>query len=169
MENNITVADEMEISSEIKEENVKQYLTFHVGNENYGVEVSNVKEVIEYENVYRIPAVPDYIQGVINLRGDVVPVIDLACRFFERKSEITKFSCIVIVEIEEDENVIFIGFLIDAINAVLDLAEKNIESTPSFGAKIRTDFITGVGKVDDEFIILLDAYKVLDINELADF
>jgi len=159
----------LEMDSESKEEDIRQFLTFHVGTETYGIEVKNVREVIEFDNVFRIPAVPEYIRGVINLRGEVVPVIDMASRFFGRTSEITKFSCIVIVEIEEESGVVLIGFLIDAINAVIDLSDDNIEGTPSFGAKIRSDFISGVGKHNDQFVILLHINRVLDVNELSNF
>lgn len=159
----------LELESESKEENIGQFLTFHVGTETYGIEVKNVREVIEFGNVFRIPAVPEYVRGVINLRGEVVPVIDMASRFFGRTSEVTKFSCIVIIEIEEESGVILIGFLIDSINAVIDLSDDDIEGTPSFGAKIRSDYISGVGKHNEQFIILLHINRVLDVNELSDF
>ncbi len=169
MKEEVKIAGGTELNLEGKEENIRQFLTFHVGSEAYGIEVNNVREVIEYEEVFRIPAVPGYISGVINLRGEVVPVIDLAYRFFHRTSEITKLSCIVIVEVESGNEVMLIGFVIDAINAVLDLPGNSIEPTPSFGAKIRSEFISGVGKVNDKFIILLHVNKVLDIDELSDF
>ena len=156
--------DESEIKS-----NTRQFLTFLLGNEVYGVEVKNVREVIEYENVYKIPVVPKYIRGVINLRGEVVPVIDLSYRFYSRKSEVTKLSCIVIVEIESDGDPVLIGFVIDSINAVVAIPEDSIDPTPGFGAKIRGDYIDGVGKMDGKFIILLSVNRVLDIEELSGF
>ena len=146
-----------------------QFLTFHLGNEIYGIEVNNVREVIEYENVHEIPMVPEFIRGVINLRGEVVPVIDLSYRFYKTKCEETKFTCIVIVELEEENETLLIGFVIDAINAVTDIPDDSIEPTPGFGAKIRADFISGVGKVRDKFIILLNLGKVLDVEELSNF
>jgi purine-binding chemotaxis protein CheW len=149
--------------------NARQYLTFHIGNEIYGVEVNNVREVIEYEHVYKIPTVPSFIRGVINLRGEVVPVVDLSSRFYKRASDITKLSCIVIVEVEDRDDTIMLGFVIDSINAVIDIPEEKIETTPGFGARIRTEFISGIGKIDSNFIILLNMHKVLDISELSNF
>jgi purine-binding chemotaxis protein CheW len=146
-----------------------QYLTFKVGNEIYGVDVASVREVINYEKVYPIPVVPDYIRGVINLRGEVVPVIDLSCRFYGRKSVETRMTSIVIMEINSDGDMMHIGVIIDAINAVQDIHPGQIEHTPEFGSKIRADFISGVGKTEGKFIILLNIPMVLNVSELSDF
>ena len=151
------------------DEEKHQFLTFVVGNETYGIEVGNIREVIHFDDVFPIPAVPQYIRGVINLRGDVVPVIDLSYRFYQKKSEGTKFTSIVISEVKSDDDIILIGFVIDSINAVIDIPAVNIEHTPEFGSKIRHDFIEGVGKTEEGFIIILNIDKVLNIDELADF
>lgn len=147
----------------------KQYLTFLLGNEIYGIDVNFVKEVNEYDQVFQIPTTPDFISGVMNLRGEVVPVIDLSARFYNRKSEITKFSCVVVVEVFDGDEKKPIGIIIDAIKAVADIPLDKIEETPSFGSKIRVDFIEGVGKLNDIFVILLEMKAVLDIEELAAF
>ncbi len=149
-----------------------QYLTFHLGNELYGFEVSNIREVIEYNqitNITNIPLVPDYIKGVINLRGEVMPVVDLSSRLHEYNSTITKRTCIVIVELFDDDDTIHVGAMIDAVNAVIDILSDDIEPALGFGAKIRSDFIQGIGKAGDNFIILLNLNKVLDAEELSNF
>ncbi len=147
----------------------QQYLTFLLGNDVYGVDVKYVKEVNEYEQVFVIPTVPDYIRGVMNLRGEVVPVLDLSYRLYNRASVISKLSCIVIVEIFDGDETKPIGVVIDAIKSVADINQDSIEETPSFGSKIRPEFINGVGKVNDVFVILLNIDKVVDIEELSDF
>ncbi len=146
-----------------------QYLTFLLGEEVFGLEVNSVREVIEYENVYSVPNVPEYIRGVMNLRGDVVPVIDLSSLFYGKSKEVSKFTCIVIVEIEHEGSLMLIGIIIDAIKAVIDILEENIEATPGFGANIKNEYIDGVGKDKGKFIILLNLESVLDIDELSLF
>ena len=150
-------------------EQAAQYLTFKIGNETYGVDVASVREVINYEKVFPIPSVPDYIRGVINLRGEVVPIIDLSFRFYGKKSVETKMTSIVIMEINSEGEMMHIGVIIDAINAVQDILPGDIEHTPEFGSKIRADFISGVGKTDGKFIIILNISRVLDVSELSDF
>ncbi len=146
-----------------------QYLTFMVGNETYGVDVSRVREVINYERVFPVPRVPLFIRGVINLRGEVVPVIDLSCRFYGKTAVEGKMTSIVIMEIESEGEFIHVGAVIDAIHAVEEIPEDNIEHTPEFGSKIRHDYIFGVGKTDGRFIIILNLPRVLDVAELSDF
>ena len=153
-------------------ENVTQFFTFLLGSETYGIEVNFVREVIEFKTVFKIPRMPQYIRGVINLRGEIVPVIDLSSRFYKDKTiEIKKTTCIVIVEVQDksDGTLIHIGVAVDAIRAVTDIPENFIEPAPSFGSNIRSDFIKGVGKINDIFIFILNTDKVLDIEELSDF
>ncbi len=150
-------------------DNFQQYLLFNVGNEIYGFNVKCIKEVIEFSEVFEIPSTPDYIQGVINLRGDVVPVIDLASLFYHEVSSITKKSCIIILEINEGGEVKSIGGLIDSIIAVSDFYEDDISDTPHFGSKIKSDYIHKVGKVDNDFAILLNEKEVFNIDELSNF
>ena len=154
------------------ENNYMQYLTFLLGNELYGFEVKNIREVIEYNqitSITEIPMVPEYIKGVINLRGEVVPVVDLSSRFYGYRSDITRRTCISIIEVEDDSDTVLVGSMIDAVNAVIDMSLDDIETTMGFGAKIRSDFIKGIGKADDKFIILLNLDKVLDIDDLSSF
>jgi len=158
------------ISSELNsKDDYIQYLTFALGNEIYGFPVNSVKEVVEYGRVFNVPRVPDYIQGVINLRGEVVPVINLSFRFYGSKSSITIFSSIIFVEIDHKGSIMLIGVVIDEVKAVTDIKQSEIVDTPDFGTKIRSDFIEKVGKTDGEFVILLNIDKVIDLDELSDF
>jgi len=161
----------MESVTKNKNENEKkdeiQCLTFCLKSEVFGIEILRVKEILEYGNITPIPLVPDYIRGVLNLRGNVVPIIDLTARFGLEKSSITKLSCIIIVEARTENETIDMGIVIDAVNEVLNFDKEEIEETPSFGTKIRTDFINGMGKVDEKFIILLNVDKILDVEELS--
>ncbi len=143
------------------------YLTFSLGKELFGIQVSEVREVIEYKQIFKIPRVPDYLKGVINLRGEVVPVIDLHSRFYNKVSGITDTSSIVIVEMNEESHMIPVGIIIDQVKAVTELYENNIESVPEIGSRIRSDFVEGIGKVDGQFAILLDVKNVLNIEELS--
>lgn len=159
-------------AKDMSSENVTQFFTFLLGAETYGLEVNSVREVIEFKTVYKIPRMPLYIRGVINLRGEIVPVIDLSSRFYKDKLiDVKKTTCIVIVEIEDktDGALIHIGVAVDAIRAVTDIPDSLMEPPPTFGSNIRSDFIKGVGKINDIFIFILNADKVLDIEELSDF
>lgn len=146
----------------------QKYLSFTVDSDVYAFDALSIKEIIEYSNVTRIPMVPKFIRGVTNLRGSVVPVIDLAARMGKNTAEVTKRSCIIIVEVRCDDETITVGVVIDAINEVFNLREDDIEAAPSFGAGIRADFLSGMGKVGGRFVILLNINRVIAINELAD-
>lgn len=144
-----------------------QYLVFPMGEDSYGLNIGCIREIIEYCDLTEVPMVPEFIRGVLNLRGRVVPVIDLNCRFSGKVSEIGKRSCILIVELHDDNGSIEMGMLVDAVTEVIDIDSRHIEPPPSFGAKIRTDFIEGMGKVEDRFIVLLRIDRVLSIDELS--
>ena len=144
-----------------------QYLTFMLGSETYGIAVKDVREVVEFDRVFKIPRVPESIRGVINLRGEVVPVIDLGSRFYSTQCGITILTSVVIVEVRYNGRDVLVGIMIDEVKAVVNIYNRNIESTPEFGAKIRGDFVREIGKVDDGFVILLDTNKVIDIHELS--
>lgn len=149
-----------------------QYLTFSLGGEMFAVGILCVKEIIEYGSLTEIPMMPAFIRGVINLRGAVVPVIDLAARFGGRPTEIGKRTCIVIVEIGDDAAAEGatrhdIGIIVDAVSEVLDIPAGEIEPPPTFGARIRTDFILGMGKVAGTFVIILNIDRVLSVDEIA--
>ena len=144
-----------------------QYLTFTLGGEMFAVGILNVKEIIEYGNLTEIPMMPGFIRGVINLRGAVVPVIDLAARFGGKASEVQRRTCIVIVEVAQDDARHDIGIMVDAVSEVLEIQAGDIEPPPSFGAKIRADFIAGMGKVAGKFVIILEIQKVLSVDEMT--
>jgi len=145
-----------------------QYLTFTLGGEMFAVGILNVKEIIEYGNLTEIPMMPTFIRGVINLRGAVVPVVDLAARFSSGKiSQVQRRTCIVIVEVAQDDAKHDIGIMVDAVSEVLEIQAAEIEPPPSFGAKIRADFIAGMGKVAGKFVIILQIGRVLSVDEMA--
>ena len=146
---------------------VQQYLTFTLAGEMYGLGILNIKEIIEYGNLTEIPMMPVFIRGVINVRGGVVPVIDLLARFGGKKSEIGRRTCIVILELALDGGRHDIGVVVDAVSEVLEIPASEIEPPPTFGAKIRTDFIDGMGKVAGKFVIILNTQQVLSIDEMA--
>jgi purine-binding chemotaxis protein CheW len=144
-----------------------QYLTFMLASEVFAIGILAIKEIIEYRGVTEVPMMPACVRGVINLRGAVVPVMDLLSRFGRPSSQITKRTCIVIVEIAAGDERQVIGVVVDAVNEVLDIEPADIEPPPDFGARIRSDFIQGMGKVRGKFVILLDVSNVLAIDEIA--
>jgi purine-binding chemotaxis protein CheW len=147
----------------------KQYLTFTLGGEMFSINILCIKEIIWYSNLTEVPMMPACIRGVINLRGAVVPVMDLSARFGKPSTPVTKSSCIVIIEIEtstegERQNM---GVVVDAVQAVLEIPASEIEPAPTFGSKIRSDFIEGIGKVNGKFVILLNVNRVLSTQEIG--
>jgi len=149
------------------QEDENKFLTFNLTGDIFGINILVIKEILEYGEITHIPMVPDYIRGVINLRGSVVPVIDLASRINGTQAPVDRRTCIVIIEVEHDERTIDIGVVVDAVSEVLHISKENIEPAPSFGAKIRTDFISGMGKIKEKFVVLLNVASVLSIDELA--
>jgi purine-binding chemotaxis protein CheW len=145
----------------------QQYLTFSVTGEFFGVAIVSIKEIIEYRATTEVPMMPEFMRGIINLRGRVVPVIDLAVRFGRPRAAVTARSCIVIVEAQQNGEQHDLGVVVDAVSAVADIADADIEPPPSFGARLRSEFITGMGKINEKFVILLDVSKVLSIDELS--
>lgn len=147
----------------------KQYLTFMLGGEMFSISILCIKEIIWYANLTEVPMMPDCIRGVINLRGAVVPVMDLSARFGKPSTPVTKSTCIVIVEVDsqgdgEHQNM---GVVVDSVQAVLEIPSSEIEPAPNFGAKIRPDFIEGIGKVNGKFVILLNMNQVLSSEEIS--
>ena len=134
----------------------------------FAIAILNIKEIIEYGNLTEVPMMPSFIRGVINLRGIVVPVVDLSSRFGRNKTEVSRRTCIVIIEVQgSDETKQDIGVMVDSVSEVLEIPRGEIEPPPAFGAKIRVDFIRGMGKVDGKFVIILNADKVLSVDELS--
>ena len=146
--------------------NTKQFITFTIDAEEYGIDIMVVREIKGWTETTPIPKAPSHMRGVINLRGAVVPVIDLSVRFGKPASPVTKRTCIVIIEIEASGERHILGVVVDAVNAVLDIPASEIEPPPAFGARIRTDFIQGMGKVNGKFVVLLDVDHVLAIEEM---
>ena len=145
----------------------KQYLTFSVSGETFAIAISAIKEIIEYRVPTDVPMMPPYIRGVINLRGRVVPVVDLSVRFGRSRMEVVRRTCIVILEMQEGEQRQEIGAVVDAVSAVVDIPETDIEPPPQFGAKLRADFIAGMGRLAEKFVIILNVDRVLSVEELA--
>ncbi|MGL4370283.1 MAG: chemotaxis protein CheW [Spirochaetota bacterium] len=156
------------VNTEIDQNNENQYLTFSLGGESYGVPIFSIREVINYHSISPVPLSCDTVRGVMNLRGNVVTVIDLSARLYGRKKADGKKGVIIIAEAEDEGEQLQIGMLIDGVNAVIDLAEEEIEPEPDFGAKIRSDFIARIGKHDGQFIIILDLSRILELDELSE-
>eukprot|EP01034_Spumella_vulgaris_P031061 gene31061-38391_t len=143
-----------------------QFLTFMLGGEVFAIGILAIKEIIEYDGLTTVPLMPECVRGVINLRGAVVPVMDLAARFGRPATQIGKRTAIVIVEIDADGEQQVVGVMVDAVNAVIDIPPSDIEPAPQFGARIRAEFIAGMGKVNGKFVILLNTDQVLSVTEL---
>ena len=143
-----------------------QYLTFLLGQEMFAIGISGVKEILECRAMTRVPMMPSFVRGVINLRGAVVPVIDLSARFGRSKTAQTQRSCTVIIETHTQSGNQDIGLMVDSVSEVLDIAPTEIEPAPSFGSQIRSDFIRGIAKVNGKFVIALDVNKALSVDEL---
>lgn len=144
----------------------QQYLTFFLADEEYAINIQRVKEIIEYTAVTKVPKVPEWIRGVINLRGNVVPVVDLTVRFGLEESPVTKTTCIVIVEVEQDSERTVMGVIADAVNQVIDLVPKDIEEPPAFGTRVRLEYLFGMGKLGKKFALILNIDSVLSNTEL---
>jgi purine-binding chemotaxis protein CheW len=146
-----------------------KYLTFRLGAEEYGVEIQKVREIIGLMEITWVPRTPEYIRGVINLRGKVVPVMDLRQRFDMETVKDTEQTCIVVVEITTTGKAVMTGVVVDCVSEVLDITENQIEETPSFGTNVDMDFITGIAKQKNEVKILIDIEKVVDTADLSVF
>jgi purine-binding chemotaxis protein CheW len=148
----------------------KQYLTFMLGGEMFSLGILCIREIIWYANLTEVPMMPSCIRGVINLRGSVVPVMDLSARFGKPSTPVTKSSCIIIVEVQTQNEGEYqsMGVVVDSVQEVLEIAASDIEAAPSFGAKIRSDFIEGIGKVNGKFVILLNVNRILSTQEIGD-
>ncbi|MFK3799044.1 chemotaxis protein CheW [Pseudomonas sp. NPDC088444] len=152
----------------VGEDEGAQYLTFMLGGEMFALGILGIKEIIEYGSLTVVPMMPDFVRGVINLRGAVVPVIDLSARFGRANSAITRRSCVIILEAGSGTGQAQdVGLLVDTVSAVQEIPDAQIEPPPSFGARIRADFIGGMAKVDGKFVIVLEVDKVLSLDEMS--
>ncbi len=144
----------------------KQYLTFLLANEEYAIGILKVKEIIEYDTVTTVPKTPKWVRGVINLRGAVVPVVDLAIKFGLELKPVTKTTCIVIVETQFESQNTTIGILVDAVSQVMELATEDLQPVPEFGTRVKVDYLLGMAQLGKKFDLLLDVDKVLSTDEL---
>lgn len=153
------------------QEQTNQYLTFMLAGETFAMGILAIKEIIEFGSLTEVPRMPSFIRGVINLRGAVVPVVDLSARFGKAATHVTRRTCIVIVEVasgeRENTNTQVVGVMVDAVSAVMEIPATEIEPPPSFGAHIRADFMNGMGKVGGKFVIILNIHNVLSVDEMA--
>jgi purine-binding chemotaxis protein CheW len=147
-------------------ERIGQYLSFRLDGELFAMDVARVREVIDRTEMTRIPRMPEFMRGVINLRGNVVPVVDLQMKFGIGQVEMTVDTCIVVLEVNMDEEATVVGALVDAVQEVFELGPSQIEPPPKMGARLNTEFIEGMGRLDDEFVILLDADRVFSAIEI---
>ena len=148
-------------------ESRQQFLTFLLGEEVFGVSVVQVREILDLVAITRVPQMPEYMLGVINLRGSVVPVIDLRRKFGLPAAESTRENCIIVLEVDFGGDVTVVGALADAVREVLELGSEAIEPPPRLGMKLKTEFIRGMGKKDEQFLILLDINRIFSSDELA--
>ena len=144
-----------------------QYLTFSLGEDVFAMNIANVREIIQYGPMTHVPLMPSFLRGMINLRGSVVPVIDLHARFGRGRAAIGKKSCNVIFDARRGGERIELGLLVDAVSAVITIPADQIEPPPNFGASVRRDFINGMGKVNGRFVIILEPDKALDVDEMS--
>lgn len=147
---------------------LRQYLTFHLADELFALPIEHIREIIEYSNITSIPLMPDFLRGVMNLRGAVVPVIDLGVRFGREQTEVSKRTCVIILEVNNpDVDLQLLGVLVDSVSAVMDIDVEQIEPRPAFGANLRTDFIEGILKQDGHMVVILDVRQVVSLDEMA--
>ena len=151
---------------ESDDNNIQKYLTFILAGESYAFSILRVKEIIEYGEVTPMPMMPEFICGAINLRGKAVPVIDLAGRLGLQSADVSRRTCIIIIELNIDNEMMNIGLVVDAVSRVIDLKSEEIERTPSLGGHIRTDFIEAMGKINEQFVILLNIDNVMSMEDL---
>ena len=153
--------------SESSHMELNQFLTFKLDEEVFALDIGKVREVLDFTTVTKVPQTPDFMRGVINLRGNVVPVVDLRLKFALPKTEKTINTCIIITEVEVEGETLVLGAMVDSVQEVLDLEPEQIEPAPRIGTKLNTDFIRGMGKRDGEFIIILDIDFVFSADELT--
>lgn len=148
-------------------ESQQQFLTFLLDGEPFAINILVIKEIIEYGQLTTVPLMPEFIRGVLNLRGQVLPVIDLAARFGRAPAEVARRTCIVIIEMDNDGEKQDVGVVVDSVSEVMDLPASAIQPSPAFGTKIRADFIEGMVELDGRFIIILNVDRVLSLDEMA--
>lgn len=157
-----------EQTTEPEANNVREgkYLTFNLGEEQYGLGILTVQEIIQMMKITTVPQTPDYIKGIINLRGRVIGIVDLRHKFGLPEVEETSETCIIVVEVSALDSPMTFGIIVDSVSEVIDVQESDIEDPPTFGSQIQTDFIRGLGKIGGKVKILLDIDRVLSFDEM---
>ncbi len=145
----------------------RQFLTFLLGEEMFAMPIEDIREIIEFGNLTEVPLMPSFLRGVINLRGIVVPVIDLSVRFGRGVTPVEKRTCIVILELEQEEQILLLGVMVDAVRAVLTVEQNKIEAPLSFGNRLRADFVEGMINIKERFVVALDVHAVFSVDELS--
>jgi purine-binding chemotaxis protein CheW len=153
-------------ASQLAGAETSQYLTFTLGTEIFAVPIAPIREIIEFRELTAIPMTPAFLCGVLNLRGAVVPVIDLSARFGRKRISVQRRTCIIIVEVELEDGLHPLGIVVDAVNEVLEADPAHIESKPSFGSGLRADFVAGILNLAGRFVVMLDLARVLSAAEL---
>ena len=161
------ITEKMDQAVKALAERDKKFLTFSMADEEYGIGILKIREIIGMMPITTLPQTPDFVKGVINLRGKVIPVIDLRLRFGMAAMDYTERTCIIVVEIEGDGRTVQIGVVVDSVSEVLNIKDGDIEDTPTFGTKLNTDYILGMAKMDGGVKILLDINRILSDQEIA--
>jgi purine-binding chemotaxis protein CheW len=164
----LKTSKEKALASEDTNLDLSQYLTFQLCGETFAIGILSIKELLEYTPLTQVPMMPGFVRGVMNLRGAVVPVIDLSVRFGKGETAILRRTCVVIVEVEHEEQQQYIGILVDAVHEVLAISDQDIVPAPQFGNHIRSDFIAGMAKVQHKFVVLLDLSRALSVEEMTE-
>ncbi|TAN47429.1 MAG: purine-binding chemotaxis protein CheW [Methylococcaceae bacterium] len=164
---NAIVTASTALPSEDGQSEQQQYLTFQAADETFAIGILSIREIIQCGAMTQVPRMPAFIRGVINLRGAVVPVIDLNARFGAPATVINRRACIIIVEVDYNGHQHVIGVMVTAVHNVLEIPPDQIEPSPEFGSSIRAEFISGMGKVDGRFVMILDVSQVLSLEEIA--
>ena len=151
----------------MQQEHNAQYLTFHLAAEVFAIDIRSVREIIQYGAMTTVPLMPSFVRGVINLRGSVVPVIDLHARFGRPAAKVGKQTCVVIFDAMREGERVALGLMVDAVSEVVDIAADAIEPPPNFGTSVRRDFIRAMGKRGDRFVIILEPDRAFDVDEMA--
>jgi purine-binding chemotaxis protein CheW len=147
---------------------VMQYLTFHLGDEVFAMDIVTVREIIQHASMTVVPLMPNFVRGVINLRGAVVPVIDLQSRFGRPLAQLGKRTCVIIFDASRDGEKMELGLMVDSVSEVIEIAQADIEPAPQFGTTIAREFIHGLGKVGGEFLVILEPERALNIDDMAE-
>ncbi len=161
------LAETMDQAAKVMADREGKYLTFALANEEYGISILKVKEIIGMMSITTVPQTPGFVKGVINLRGKVIPVVDLRLKFGIEAAEYTERTCIIVVEIEGASRAILMGIVVDAVSEVLNIKGENIEDTPTFGTKLDIEYISGMAKCEGGVKILLDIDRVLSDEEIV--